>query len=640
MPWLTTEGSPLLPVLFAVSFLWLSLAVGRRLLIVLKVSQQGSRAERGIIATALGAGVLQYLAFGLGAVGALRVGSLRVAVGVVAVLIARDAWAVALAVSRWFRQRSKPKPWLIAWAAALLPVLVIAGLLALVPTIDPDGLSYHLTVPKRWLQSGSLEYLPTYPYSNAPMGVEMLYTLALAFAGDAAAKCLHFMFGTLGAIGLYLAGKRLKGPITGAVAATLFLVGPVGVSSVLGCAYVEGAAAFAMIASVLAWLLWFQSRDLAYLRSAALLAGVAVTFKITAALLPIALLALTWIAAVDHGRRAGDRDGLERSAAAFSARLLPFMLGPIVPWMARSAIVTGNPLFPLFARWIPSRDFSPDLSGKFDRFNRLMTWGNVIGRDWSIQQRTWVLAGACVVVALLGSVIVFRSRSWMARGTAAVVILVSLAQLSAAGLYLRYSIPLAAVVGLAIAATLDAVLSRRPAPAILLAVTMIGSLAQARRCLLLADSDARGLVKTALGLEGRRAFMLDHLALYPLYEQVNRDLPANAKVMLSCYCGGFYIDRTTFCADMVQDSLRFTSWEDFTSDLRRLGITHVIAPSALATGGPSPAFDRSSTSSITRESEYRFVRPLLTEHGRTRGTASDQGLYELDPALLGAPPMK
>ncbi len=636
MPWLSTEGSALRPLFFAFAFLWLSLAVGRRLLIVLGASSTASKAERGIVAAALGAGVLQYLAFGLGATGTLGVNSLRIAAGVVTLAEAPDAWAVGVAAWRALRHGEAPKPWLIAWAVALLPVFVVTGLLALAPTIDPDGLGYHLTVPKRWLESGALEYLPTYPYSNAPMGVEMLFALALAFAGDTAAKCLHFTLGTLGAVGLYLAGKRLQGPMAGPVATTLFLAGPVAVSSVLGCAYVEGAAAFAMIASALSWILWFQSREQAWLRTAALLAGFAVTFKITAALLPVALLGLTWVAAADPARATPEGGHPGRRAAMFSAQLVPFMAAPILPWMTRSAIVTGNPLFPLFARWIPSRDFSPDLSSRFDRFNRLMTWGNVMGRDWSIQERTWVLEATCAAIAVVGAVLFFRARSWIARGTVVVVVAVVLAQLSAAGLYVRYSIPLAAVVGLPIAAAMGSLLSRRGAPAVLLVLTALGSLVQARRCLFLANGDAKGLLETTVGLETRRTFLLDHLVLYPLWEQVNRELPPDAKVMLSCSCGGFYIDRTTFCADMVQDSLRFTSWEDFTADLRRLGITHVIAPSALATGGPPPPFDLSSTSSITREAQYRFVRPLLTDHSRTRGTAFDQGLYEIDTNLVRA----
>ena len=105
--------------------------------------------------------------------------------------------------------------------------------------------------------------------------------------------------------------------------------------------------------------------------------------------------------------------------------------------------------------------------------------------------------------------------------------------------------------------------------------------------------------------------------------------------MLSGYCGAFYIDRKTFCAQMVQGSLRFATWRDFTDDLRRLGITHLIAPTAFATGGqvPVPLHERLGLSGTETE-QHQMVRQLLTSHARTLATASDQGLYEIEPALL------
>jgi hypothetical protein len=54
---------------------------------------------------------------------------------------------------------------------------------------DDDG--YHLLAPKRWLASGTLDYLATYAHTNAPMGFEMLYAIALSLGNPTAAKMLH-----------------------------------------------------------------------------------------------------------------------------------------------------------------------------------------------------------------------------------------------------------------------------------------------------------------------------------------------------------------------------------------------------------------------------------------------------------------
>jgi hypothetical protein len=642
MPWLTTEGSSFYPVIFATAFLWLSLALGRRLLILLSAHSWVSPLERGAIAAGVGVGVLQFVPFVLGALDLMTTTSIRLAMGVLVCAAAVDLRAVAVSAFTVMRRRTQPDSWMIAWLIALSPALLMAGLVALAPTLDPDGLTYHLTVPKRWMYTGRLDYLPTYPYSNAPMGVEMLFGTGMAFSGDVAAKCIHYMLGLVAAAAIYLAGRRLSSRMVGAVLATLFLVGPGGAVGLLGSAYVEGAISLATAGSALSWLVWYQTGDRGYLRSAALLAGVAVSFKISAALFPLALLAVTAVAVAAKARDGQISTGLIKSTSfglLSAASLIPFVAAPILPWLTRAFLVTGNPLFPLFANLIPSRDLSAELATKVDRYNRYMTWGwgNSIGKDLTPDQRAWVLLGVAAVLALLGALAFFKLRGRTTRGVVVVVTIASIAELSVVGLYLRYWLPIAAPLTLPIAAALAPILSRRIVMVAWLGLTLAGSLVQARSGYLGVGSNLPGLLRTVAGLDERLDFLRARLPLYPLYAYVNRNLPSDAGIMLSYYCGGFYIDRRTFCCETVQDSLRFTTWKEFTEDLQRLGITHVIAPSALATGGPTPRIGGSSVSEITRAEQLRLVRQLLTSNARTLATASDMGLYDIRPVLLAAP---
>jgi hypothetical protein len=628
---LTTEGSALLPLAFIAAYFVLSVALGRRVSRLCGAAQIGTRLERAVIYAALGAGGLQFVPFALGAAGQLNVIALRVAAFVVGVLLLPDLRMVAKsAVASSWRW---PDRWLLSWAVALSPAVLMAACIALAPSLDPDGLAYHLTVPKRWIHAGHLEYLPTYPYSNAPMGMEMLFAWALALAGDSAAKCIHLLLGCLAVAAIYLAGKRLRGPMAGAVPATIFLVGPAGAVAVLGFSYVEGGAALATAGAALAWLIWFQTQQRGYLRVAALLAGTAVTFKISAALFPIALGALSFLAMYEQLRGQGIRRPFMAAATAM-ASLIPFVAAPAIPWFTRAFLVTGNPFFPVLANRIPSRDLSADLASKVDNYNRFLTWGNALGREWSLEQRTHLLMAIGVVLLLIGVFAFFKLRTRLARGTAVIVTITAIAQLSAAGLYFRYSLPLAAALMLPVVLPFERWLARRPVMLSWIAITLALSLLQARHSYLEEGGNISGMLRSLAGPEQRTKFLQERLPPYALYERVNAELPANAGIMLSSYCGGFYMDRATFCAEMVQDSLRFTGWEDFSADLRRLGITHLIAPSALATGGPTPYLGGSSVSVITRADQFRLVRQLLTQHARMLQTASDLGLYEIDPAWL------
>jgi hypothetical protein len=629
MPALVTTGPSILYAsTFAVALLWLGVALGQKLQRWLGIAGTTNEIEWFVTAAALGIGALQFVPFALGATGLLAVGALRIAMAGVVLLLSPELVRVGMRTLRGVRAHAKPSAWVLACVAVLAPAVLAAFFVALTPTLDADGLGYHLTVPKRWLENGSLCYLPTYPYSNTPMGVEMLFTIALAVAGDAAAKTLHFTLGILGALGLYAAGKRLSTVAVGATAAMLFLVGPTGVSDLLGWAYLEGATAFAMIASAVAWSVWFKDRQRGWLECAFILAGFGVSFKLTAALFPIALSVLTIGVLGDPATR-------ERTLAPdplrLAVRLSVLTAVPVLPWLTRSLLVTGNPFFPLFAGLIPSRDLSPGIAKKFEEYNRYLLWASRQLSTWGLHERKLLLAAVAVVVAALSAVAFVRLRSRVARSATIALAITVLVQLGAVGLYARYWIPMLAVLQLPLLIAIAPILSWRWVQIGLLALATLSSLTRARHTIGATGAGAAELARTAFGAEGQGEFLSQHMPLYPIYERANRTLPADARIVLSTYCGGFYLDRTTYCAEFVQDSLRLTVWSAFMEDIRRLGVTHIVTPTAVVAGQGPIADSGGSVSDIFRTQQNDFVGRLLRDSGHLLVTASDEGLYALSP---------
>lgn len=627
MPWLATQGASVLQApLFVVAFLGLSAALGRTIQRWLRVPVSGHERERAILAVAIGAGTLQIVPLTLGAAGLLGVKQVWLALFGIAICLVAELGRMTTEAWAAIRRFRRPSRWELGWAMALIPGLFAAALLALAPTIDPDGLGYHLTVPKRWLASGALDYLPTYPNSNMPMGVEMLFAMALSVAGDSAAKFLHFALGCCGAIALFQAGTRLAGRVVGAAAVSLYLFGPLGVAGLLGWAYLEGATSLAITAAVGAWIIWYQEREPGWLRSAFLLAGIAVSFKITAGLLPLALGGLTLVARLDPRER-----DTYRARTIDVLPLLGLCLAPVTPWLIRSALVTGNPFFPVFAAQIPSRDFSPELARQWGYFNRYLNWAIVIGRDWSLERRQHILLGCALLLLVIASVTWWVLRSWIARAATLVLLATLLAQLATVGLYVRYWVPMASVLLLPVLAPAATFLAGRWQRGALVVVTVLMSFAQARRSFRSADNDFGGLVRTTLGIEPRATFLERHVAPFPLYEKINRELPEKSKVLLTFYCGGFYIDRPTYCTDVVQGSLRLTTWDSFLSDIGTLGVTHVLAPLFEETGGPAPPASAAGVGFMVVKEERALVSRLLADRGHLLASAGNEGLY-----LIGA----
>jgi hypothetical protein len=632
MPSFVTTGTGVVyAVVFVTAFLGVSAGIGRRLLLLLGVREPSAAVEQILIGTVLGAGALQFVPFTLGALAVLSASSLRIALGLVALVAAPDLWTTLLALRAASKRWSRPAGYVFAWLIALLPGLLVAFLLAVTPAIDGDGLGYHLTVPKRWLLAGDLRYLPTYPYSNTPMGVEMLFMNGLAVAGDSAAKLVHFACGLLAAGLSYVAGKRLGGPTVGAVAATAVLYSPFGVGSLIGWAFLEGAVSAALVAACAAWLIWYQERDRAWLRAAVLLAGVGASFKITAALFPVALGILTLLLLTRELRDKGER---AVDAAISIARLLPLLVAPMLPWLLRSWIVTGNPVFPIAAGAIPSRDFSAEIAKKFESYNRYMVWGVNLGPSWTLERRKLVLLGFALGLALVGAFVVSRQRNYVRKSTAGVILGTVLLEILAVGLYKRYWIPIIAVGQLPVLALFAKQLSARWVRNGLVVLSGLASLLCAKQGLSSVDYDLGGLLKTPLGIESQRDFLLSHLPLFPLYERANIEQPRPAGVAVAAYCGAFHLESATFCGDFVQESLRYGSWTAFVADVRRLNITHFIAPVEWADPSSKPVLAAGNTSMIVREREQACVGQLIRENAHLVTRASDQGLYAIDLASL------
>jgi hypothetical protein len=628
MPHLATTAPPIVTLVLAILVLWLSVAFGQRVMAWFRVPAERLNLVRAVVALGLGLGLLQFVPFLLGVAGVLSVTSLRIALALLALALVRDLVAVARALVDALRALRRPDGWTLALLLVLLPPTILTGLLAITPSIDADGLSYHLAVPKRWLDAGSLVYLPTYPYSNMPMGIEMLFGIGLVLGGDVTAKLLHFGVGLATAAALFAGARQLGGRLSGAAAAVLYLVGPAGALAVLGWGYLEGIIAFAMVSAVIAWIAWYQTRELGWLRCACLLAGISVSFKVTSALLPIAFGALTLFVLWDALKR-GERENAV-GVGEFLV-LAALVVLPVLPWFVRSALLTGNPFFPLFVGLIPTRDYSPETAAVFQHYNRYFVWGSGRGGNWSLGLRQGILAGFALAAVLATAFAYFRLSTKVARAVALAMLGIVVIQVAAVGLYTRYWIPLAAVLVLPIAVWCEPLFRFPIARAALIAVAALGSAVRTRAVFSNVNNDVGGLALAGIGLQSERNFTLQHLPLFPLYERANADLPANAVVMLTYYCGGsFHIDRTTLCAEFLQDALRFTTWQDFSADVARLRVTHVLAPRSLAEGSAPPPVDLAAPTRLIRDEQDEFIGRLLRTRGRLVQGAADQGLYALD----------
>ena len=333
--------SAVLALLLAVGMGLLGVGVGERILGWLSI-RPASDGERLVLAGGLGLGALGYGFLTLGLVGLLRPWAIFAMLALTGVWVWPQArrWP-----SRWRGKRAAWRPpGFFERLGATLVVVMLGIVLArcLAPVTDYDGLTYHLVVPREYLQAGRILPRPGESHANFPLTVDLLYIPAVLLGLESAAKIIHLGCGVLLGLGVYALAWRLLGTRSGAWLALLVLATTPALGTVGGYAHTDlGWALFEFLAAY-ALLCWGSEGERGWLALAGVFAGLGMGSKYLG--LP-ALGVLGLAVLVQSGlliRRSWRRvlgDGLLFGLTA---------LVVAAPWYLKNWLWLGNPVYPLW----------------------------------------------------------------------------------------------------------------------------------------------------------------------------------------------------------------------------------------------------------------------------------------------------
>lgn len=214
---------------------------------------------------------------------------------------------------------------------------------ALAPELEPDARMFHLGLTSEYVRLGGFPSRVGF-YEMLPQGLEMLFVPAFAFGQHSAARLVHCAFLLATVPLMWRIGRRLGLPEAAVLAAAaLYFCAPiVGITGT--SAYTDAGGVFFTLATFYVLLVWRDTRDARYLAVAGITAGFCYAIKFPGGL--VAILALLYVVAVERGIH------VRRLALLTGAALVVAM-----PWILRDAIMTGNPVAPLFNRIFPNPYF-------------------------------------------------------------------------------------------------------------------------------------------------------------------------------------------------------------------------------------------------------------------------------------------
>ncbi|MEW6516668.1 MAG: tetratricopeptide repeat protein [candidate division FCPU426 bacterium] len=365
---------------------WLAAAWGVGLPLRRLLPVPAPRLEEALESLGLGLAAWMLLLFILGALG------LYYSWLMACLLLPAAAWGAWLA----WRERSRwqPRPgWLLGrpgWAErGVAMVVALFGLfvaaMALTPEVFFDSLVYHLAVPEAWIQRHGFALLPYNFFSNFPMGMEVLYAGSLLLSDESLCRLLHAALGWLAGLATFSLGRRWFGRWVGLWAMGLFLAIPVVVMNQL-VSGVDVAAVFFLVLGVNRFWAWALGPEAPEAESrpgllvAGLLMGAALGVKYNSVFL-LAPAVLSGLFIAWRQGRAWPR--LLRAALMTGAAAAILVL----PWMAKSAVYTGNPVYPFLYRWLPSRHLHPEkMQQQMDGFKEYgrRTWVQYLRQPWDL----------------------------------------------------------------------------------------------------------------------------------------------------------------------------------------------------------------------------------------------------------------
>jgi len=376
-------ANALLDLLVATWLGFLGLGLGQRLLHWLQKlipsnppTFQLSTGELLILGCGLGLGALGLVTLGLGLAGLLYCWLFMS----LSLLLALALWPDFLALYRCFRWPANSPNRLTMFYLFLVGLFTLVA--ALLPPIDWDGLFYHLTAPKLYIQAHRISPGFDVPHFNFPFLAEMLFTYAMLLRGDIAAKLSHTLYGLLLTGLVYLTARRHLSRKSAWPSVLVLLSMPM-IVTLAGWAYNDLALAFYQLAALYALLRGWGSGvrgqgsvnssqnteskvpisnlqsptfnpqpstfNLYWLVLSGLFAGLSMNLKYTSFIGPltVGLILLWWLI-----QRKFTIHNSQFTIHNYFKPLVAFTLPALaiaLPWYLKNFFFTGNPFYPFLS---------------------------------------------------------------------------------------------------------------------------------------------------------------------------------------------------------------------------------------------------------------------------------------------------
>ena len=369
-------------------------------LLLLRMAQlndatEQTKADTALFSVPLGMGVLGLLLLGCGLIGFFSPLLFWILIVLGAISILLCLYELNYAILKW---RSSPKSdpsgrhaVIAGYILALIAAFTAVAALAPPVGLEWDALSYHLANLKTWLRDGHIHYLPWDHHSNFPFTVQMLYLWMLGLGSIGGAKLIHWLCGVLLAASVFTFGQRYSGKSAGVVAALLVASTPIFLWEAT-VAYIDLATALFTWLSFYAYARGVETTE----KSARwrLLSAVLMGFALGTKYTVLGFWGIGLLGVLFERWQATRKIGPTLFAAALWGGISLLIA---LPWYLKTALYTGNPVYPfaysIFGGKYWSAENAALYSGEQAKFGLGKDLTDLLLSPWQVTNEPLYLSG-------------------------------------------------------------------------------------------------------------------------------------------------------------------------------------------------------------------------------------------------------
>ncbi len=467
----------------------------------------------------------------------------------------------------------------------LLAFFLCFGLFfVLTPAIGNDELTYHLAVPKLYIENHGFYFIPGNIFSNYPLSSEMLFLIGLVLQGDVLAKTIHFSMALFLLLSMWQFSihyiPKMPSPVLGPL---IFLSIP-SVFINTHMAYNDIAMTFYSFLAFLGFMNWSVRQEKGWLVLCGVFSGLAVATKYSGLILPLLGCLGILVAARKH----------QRSPYRATIYLLTYYISAAIagsPFYIKNWLLTGNPLYPFFYDFFGGLGWSSDQSRIYNYFLHSLGMGRSLydyillpfNLSFKAQMHSSVFDG------VLGPIFILTLPFALGIKKLPTIIKISLGYClffflfwASSAQQVRYLIPVFPLLAI-ISGYIAIYYYQKYKPLFILLIILIVTSITYNTYHIIVDFNKVRPDRFITGYEDKTAFLTRLIPAYPIFHHINTHLPENTKIFLIYMKNLGYLCNRPYYSDSMLESYtiekildRSKTPEDVMAELKATGFTHIL----------------------------------------------------------------